>query len=214
MKFAPWSYFKRNIFPYILAYSVKWTLKIILWTCKKEIRGLDTFIKTGKAHPCILMLWHNNLVIAPEILNSFAPNFLYAAFISNSRDGEPLAILTESYILGRAQRVPHNNRHAALHAMINTLREQNEIAVITPDGPRGPKYVLKPGVVMAAKAADAYVVPFRWTASKLWELNTWDGMKIPKPFSQITVTFDPAIHLPQEQSQEVSIDLLSNALKE
>ena len=51
--------------------------EIIFWTCKKEVHGLDAFVKTAKEHPCILMLWHNNLIIVPEIVHTFANQFIF-----------------------------------------------------------------------------------------------------------------------------------------
>ena len=104
--------------------------------------------------------------------------------------------------------MPHNQRHAALHAMISRLRDHKEIIVVTPDGPRGPKYVVKPGIVMAAKATGAHWCPSSWTASKHWELGTWDAMKIPKPFSKIVVTFGEAIVLGEEVKEEVALEVL------
>lgn len=214
MKMSPWTYFRRTYLPYIFAYTAKWCARIIFWTCRKEIQGLDNLLQTAKDHPCILMLWHNNLIIAPEVLYNYANTFVYSAFISNSRDGEPLAILAQSYRQGRALRVPHNQRHTALHAMISRLKEQKEIMVITPDGPRGPKHVVKPGVALAAKASGAHIVPFMWSASSLWRLNTWDAMKIPKPFSKITVNFGtPRLleeHLSEQEAVSICADMLSN----
>lgn len=212
MSLSPMRYFRKNILPYIIAYTAKWCMRVIFWTCKKEVHGLDAFVKTAKEHPCILMLWHNNLIIVPEIVHTFANQYIFTAFISNSRDGEPLAILTNSYRIGRVLRVPHNQRHAALHAMISRLRDHKEIIVVTPDGPRGPKYVVKPGIVMAAKATGAHVVPFEWIASKHWELGTWDAMKIPKPFSKIVVTFGEAIVLGDEVKEEEALEVLQKAL--
>lgn len=212
MKFAPITYFNRNILPYIIAYTAKWTARIILWTCKKEVHGIDTFVKTAKTNPCILMLWHNNMIIAPEILYWNAPSLIYSAFISNSRDGKPLALLAESYRQGRAQRVPHNQRHAALHTMIQRLRDHKEVAIITPDGPRGPKHVLKPGVALAAKASGAHVVPFTWTASSHWELPTWDAMKVPKPFSHVIVHLGEPFLIDQHDSEETAIAKLKSSL--
>jgi hypothetical protein len=209
---TPWSYFRKNILSHIIAYGVKWTTAILLWTCKKEVHGLEAFVAAANEKSCILMLWHNNLLITANILSLYTPNFIYSAFISNSRDAEPLAIIVKSFAVGRVHRVPHNQRHAALHSMISRLREHKQVAVITPDGPRGPKYVLKPGVVLAAKATGANIVPFSWKASSFWELGTWDRMKIPKPFSKIVVTFGPVMTLDREQPEAESKEKLTAAL--
>jgi lysophospholipid acyltransferase (LPLAT)-like uncharacterized protein len=185
-----WSKAKRRWLPYFIAYAAKIGVRLILKTCKLKIQGLDHLTSTAKESPCILMLWHNRLVIVAEVLHAFAPQFIYTAFISKSRDGDPLALLAESYKSGRALRVPHNARHRALNEMI-TLLKAGEIILITPDGPRGPRYAIKPGIVMAARQANAKIVPFSWYADDFWQLNTWDKMLVPKPFTTIHVTFGP-----------------------
>lgn len=159
------------------------------------------------------MLWHNRLLIISEILNKHAPQFIYRAVISNSRDGELLAILANSYSAGRTLRVPHNARYQALQQMISHLKSHNDILIITPDGPRGPRYKVKPGIAIAAHESQADVIPLSWTANRYWQLNTWDQMMIPKPFSHIEVKFDQALKCDTNESKTESI-LLQKYLKE
>ena len=188
-----WIKTKRRCLPYLIAYTAKIGMRLLLRTCRLQVEGLDHFVLTAKQFPCILMLWHNRLAAIPEIMHKYASQFVFTAFISKSRDGEPLALLTQSYKIGRVLRVPHNARHHALSQMIHHLKERREIMIITPDGPRGPRYVVKPGVVIASREADAKIIPFSWQAERAWQLNTWDKMLIPKPFSTIKITFGQAI---------------------
>lgn len=170
----------------MIAYGAKYLLKAITWTCKTECVGLESFLKTARENPCIVMLWHNRLALVAEAFTKNANDFTYSAFISNSRDGEPLAILAKSYPNGNIIRVHHQARHQALREMISRLNESREIILITPDGPRGPRYKIKPGAALAAKQTNAWVVPFSWESNCYWELKTWDKFRIPKPFSKIT----------------------------
>lgn len=205
--------FKHRWLPYIIAYTAKHSLRLILRTCRLEVHGLADFVATAQTSPCIVMLWHNTLPAIPEILYKFAPQFTYTAFISKSRDGEPLALLTESYKIGRALRVPHNARHHALNTMIHHLKNRREVMIITPDGPRGPRYVMKPGISLAAREAAAKIVPFSWQSDRCWILNTWDQMRIPKPFSKLKITFGTPITLPPGENISQDITLLTTALK-
>lgn len=186
-----WLSFKRRCFPYLFAYSAKMIMRLLLKTCRIKIHGLEAFKQTAATSPCILMLWHRHLLVIPEILNSYAGQFVYTAFISKSRDGDPLALLAQSYQNGRALRVPHNGRHLALNQLIESVVGRKEIAIITPDGPRGPNGIVKPGIVFAARETGARIVPFSWKANTYWQLKTWDQMKIPKPFTTLEVTFGP-----------------------
>lgn len=207
-----WLRFKRFVLPYPLAYITKWLLRLLLWTCRFDFTGIDAFVAFAKQNRCILALWHNRLVIVPEVLNRFTQDLSFTAVISKSRDGEPLALVVKSYNRGGIIRVAHDDRHGALRTMIQHLKESNHVLVITPDGPRGPKYELKPGVVLASRAADAPIISLTWTANRVWTLKTWDGFMIPKPFSTIKVVFGSPISLSAKGSLKEDITSLQTQL--
>jgi lysophospholipid acyltransferase (LPLAT)-like uncharacterized protein len=210
-----WLHIKRRWLPYAFAYSAKIAIRALLKTCRINIQGLETFVHTAEKSPCILMLWHHHLILISEILNSHASQFIYTAFISKSHDGDPLAFLAKSYASGRALRVPHRARHLALNQLIGSLKDKREIIIMTPDGPRGPPCVVKPGIVLAARETGARIFPFSWQAKRFWQLNTWDQMKIPKPFTTIQVSFGSPISLPKENSNDYEKEtaLLKNILE-
>ncbi len=182
-----WRKWKHTGVSYFLAFAAKYLIKSLLFTCRISIEGLESFVSSVSKERCIIMLWHNRLALVPEILYRYAPQFTYTALISKSRDGDALAILTHSYSIGKTLRVPHNARHIALKKLIDSLKTKGEVIVMTPDGPRGPRYVVKPGIALAAQEAEATLIPFSWTADRYWEFNTWDRFRLPKPFSRIRV---------------------------
>lgn len=184
-----WHSIKRSVLSHLAAYGVKICVRLLLLTCKIQVEGLERFRAAAQTSPCLLMFWHNRLIAIPELLAHYAPEFIYTGFVSKSRDGDAVAILAKSYKIGRALRVPHNARHSALNQMITHLKKKGGVVLIAPDGPRGPRYQVKPGVVFAAKEAAAKIIPFSWSADKLWTLNSWDKMMIPKPFATIKVVF-------------------------
>lgn len=211
----PLKVLKKSFIIVLLAYVAKYLIRLILFTCRFEVRGLESYEKALKSAPCIIMLWHNRLGIMSEILYKFTPHYFYAAFISSSRDGEPLAKLANSYKMGRAIRVPHNAKHQALKNVIYDLRYKNETIIMTPDGPKGPRYEVKPGIVMAAKEAQATIIPFSWIATRFWQFKTWDKLLLPKPFSKILVHFGEPILLKNEDkaSEEHQGDLRDHLLQ-
>jgi lysophospholipid acyltransferase (LPLAT)-like uncharacterized protein len=208
-----WRKLKRNLLSYSYAYLGKYILRALLWSCKINVEGIERFIDLASREKCILMLWHNRLALVSEILNRHAPQFIYTALISKSRDGDPLAVLAQSYKSGKAIRVPHNARHQALKKVINNLKKNREIIVITPDGPRGPCYNVKPGIALAAKEAKATIIPFTWKADRYWELNTWDNLMLPKPFSNIHVVLGEPIKI-EDDSSFGGIEYLTKRLQQ
>lgn len=208
-----WRKFKRKLLAYSYAYLGKYVLRLLLWSCKTNVEGIERFVDLASKEKCILMLWHNRLALVSEILNRHAPQFVYTALISKSRDGDPLAVLAQSYKSGKAIRVPHNARHQALKKVINNLKKNREIIVITPDGPRGPCYNVKPGIALAAKEAKATIVPFTWKADRYWKLNTWDNFMLPKPFANIQVILGEPIKI-EEESSLLGIEHLTHRLQQ
>ena len=77
------------------------------------------------------------------------------------------------------------------------LLEQKRCLVITPDGPRGPRERVKPGVAQIAITAGAPVVPLAIGVDRCWRLKSWDGFIIPKPFSRVQVTIGSPLPAPR-----------------
>jgi lysophospholipid acyltransferase (LPLAT)-like uncharacterized protein len=72
----------------------------------------------------------------------------------------------------------------------------------TIDGPKGPRYVAKPGPVTLSRSTGAPMVVFHIALNRAWVLNTWDHCTIPKPFSQALVRVSRLIPVPPEGDQE------------
>ena len=200
-----WTHIKRRLISYSYAYLGKYVIRSLLWSCKIKIEGMERFANHAEQEKCILMLWHNRLAIVAEVLHNHAPNLSIRLSSDNSRDGDPLAIMAESYKSGRTIRVPHNARHQALKKVIDNLKYNHEVIVITPDGPRGPRYEVKPGTAMAAIESSAAIIPFTWTADRYWELKTWDRMRLPKPFSKINVVFGEPMKVDRESAKDLQL---------
>ena len=66
-------------------------------------------------------------------------------------------------------------------------------AYITPDGPEGPSYAIKPGLAYIAQKANALILPLGAYARHGYRLPRWDRYVIPYPFSKIAIQIDPPI---------------------
>lgn len=196
----------------ITAYVVKCLLSLLLKTCRIRITGIENLERSARNSPCILALWHNRIALVAHVLSKYTSKITYAAFISQSRDGEILAAFTKSYSRGSAIRVAHNKRGCALKALIDHLKRRDDVILMTPDGPRGPCYEIKPGIIAAAQETQAKIIPFSWAASACWKLKSWDQFMIPKPFSTIEASFGAPLTLSKEAPVEVEIELLHTQL--
>ena len=127
-------------------------------------------------------VWHNTILYFIYVL---APLGL-TVMISRSRDGEDITWVAERFGFGTERGSAHRGGGSALRHMLRTLGEGRNV-VITPDGPKGPRYEVKPGVVALARHHKLPIVPIAYSAPRRWEFASWDRMKLPKPFSRTVI---------------------------
>jgi len=72
----------------------------------------------------------------------------------------------------------------------------NVSPVITPDGPRGPRFKFKPGALLLAQMSGRPILPMSYAASRAW-LIKWDRFVIPMPFSRIALAIGPPCYVPR-----------------
>jgi lysophospholipid acyltransferase (LPLAT)-like uncharacterized protein len=209
-----WKNLWKKCLPFFITTIGQRFIRLIIWTCHWKVEGLEKFQALAGKERCILMLWHDHLALIPFILSQYAPQYTYAALVSNSRDGKLLSAVIRSYPQARTIVARHDARHQALREVIRHLEEKQDVVIMTPDGPRGPRHQVKPGIAMAALQTAAYVIPLRWTASHYWALNTWDQLKLPKPFSSIHVIFEEPLRFTNksEQTLEQVQEILQKSL--
>lgn len=192
---------------------IKSLLSLLFSTLRVRVKGKEGFLKLieEKKNPLIIAFWHNRILLAP-LLRKIAPETPLCIIVSHSRDGQLLTSFGKSYANVSAISVSHNKRHQALFQMCEVLEKNEAVVLITPDGPRGPKYQVKPGVIYSAKKSGAKIIAMRWEASKMWEFSTWDRLRLPKPFSKVTITFEEALACPQETPDQLLQEQLGTLL--
>ena len=81
--------------------------------------------------------------------------------------------------------------------------EEGIDAAFTIDGPRGPRYIAKPGPVMLARRTRRPIVVFHIGLERAWTLEkTWDQFQIPKPFTRAVLVIAPPIEVPEDINRE------------
>jgi lysophospholipid acyltransferase (LPLAT)-like uncharacterized protein len=120
-----------------------------------------------------------------------------AVMVSRSFDGEYIARTIEK--LGFVAVRGSSSRGGATALLgLKTQLKQGNLVVFTIDGPRGPKFVAKPGPVLLSQATALPMAAFYVALSDAWVLNTWDALMIPKPFSKVLVRFSAKLQVPQD----------------
>jgi lysophospholipid acyltransferase (LPLAT)-like uncharacterized protein len=140
---------------------------------------------------CIYALWHARLLPL-----TFAHRGQgVAALISRHRDGELIARLVErlGYVTARGSSTRGGGEGA--REML-TYAASGHSLTVTPDGPRGPAEVVKPGLVYLASRSGLPVLPVSASARRTWRLRSWDGFRVPQPFARLVVGYGEPIRVP------------------
>ncbi|MFO7970367.1 MAG: DUF374 domain-containing protein [Desulfobacterales bacterium] len=84
----------------------------------------------------------------------------------------------------------------ALRELYTLAKKGYKIAHIV-DGPKGPRGVVKPGLLVISKGLGMPVLPTIISAEKKWVFNSWDRFIVPKPFSRVIIRFGDEINIPK-----------------
>jgi len=170
--------------------------------------------------PAIYCLWHNRLILCVEAYRQHNRGRRLgkgiAALISASKDGAFLAAILERF---KVQPVRGSSSRRGPQALLEltSWAERGYDLAITPDGPRGPCYVVQPGVMSLAQLTGLPVIPFGFHAHRKIQLKSWDRFQIPLPFSRCDFRPGPPIRVPREltdaQREEIRLQL-EQAMKE
>jgi lysophospholipid acyltransferase (LPLAT)-like uncharacterized protein len=134
--------------------------------------------------PIVYLLWHE--VLLPLLWHHRRQGVVIV--VSENRDGQYLSDFAR--VLGYRS-VRGSSSRGAARALLGAVRElQSGCSVaFTPDGPRGPRRELKPGVVAAAQRGGGVIVPVHARADRGWRLDSWDQFLVPKPRARVTVIY-------------------------
>lgn len=74
---------------------------------------------------------------------------------------------------------------------------------MTPDGPRGPRRVMKPGIVFMASHSGRPIVPLGAACVRSWKIRgNWTDLVLPKPFTKVYFLVGMPIDVPPDLSRE------------
>ena len=147
----------------------------------------------GIAAPGVYSFWHECIFSATYIHRNRA----ISVMTSRSFDGEYIARIIESLGFRAVRGSSSRGGVGALLGMHQAV-EEGRIAAFTIDGPRGPRHVAKPGPVLLARNTGVPLICFHVAHASAWTLNTWDSMRIPKPFSRAHVIYSRIIAVPRD----------------
>lgn len=138
-------------------------------------------IKKGENN-CIFCFWHSQ--IFPLIFTH--RNKGIAVLVSRHRDGELIAKILKSFKFNLA-RGSFKKKGEIGFLSLRKFLKMGYCVAITPDGPRGPRWVFKEGAIILSRETKKPIILVGTGYSKFIEFKTWDRFKLPLPFSKVAI---------------------------
>lgn len=175
-------------------YPAVWLLYGYKLLMRTEISDPGGYLKS-QPPPAVTITWHNRLLFFPLMFPKWHRSRTMAV-ISASRDGQYISDLVARLGIGSLRGSSAKKGFNALHGAVKAV-QSGKYVCFTPDGPRGPRYRMSPGPVYLASQMKIPLFPLAINYSSFWELKSWDGFQIPKPFAKVTLVIGEPIPVPE-----------------
>ena len=157
--------------------------------------------------PFIGAFWHGRMLMVDPAWRALVAELqvhdpLQPCVVSSSHpDGRFMARATVH--LGHRS-VVGSTKHGAVGLLraVRRVLADGQIAVITPDGPKGPRMRVKPGAVRLAMKMGVPIVPMTFGAANRRLLGSWDRFALVWPFSSGVLAFGAPIEIASDADQE------------
>ena len=196
----------------VVPHKPKWHQRFAAWLVFAGIRTValtlryrwndrSEFFNGAPPGPAIYCVWHNRLALCLiaywDYVHKHSSTPGMAAMVSASKDGGFLTGVLECF---RVEPVRGSSSRRGPQALLEltTWAERGYDLAITPDGPRGPCYVVQDGVMSLAQLTGLPIVPVSYNLSWKIRVKSWDRFQIPLPFSRCEMNFGKPIRVPRE----------------
>ncbi|HXV13764.1 MAG TPA: lysophospholipid acyltransferase family protein [Candidatus Krumholzibacteria bacterium] len=166
-------------------------------TWRYSVRGRD-HVEAARSHgQLVYAFWHGRLLPLAYLHRGDAARVL----ASEHHDGELLGRTVRYLGLGYVRGSSTRGGTKAILALADAVRAGYDVA-LTVDGPRGPRFEVKPGVVEVAKLTGGAIVPVSTGSRRRRVFASWDAFELPAPFSRVVVEYGPAIRVRPDAGRE------------
>jgi lysophospholipid acyltransferase (LPLAT)-like uncharacterized protein len=90
----------------------------------------------------------------------------------------------------------------ALRDFYMAVAKEKVSPLVTPDGPKGPRYVAKTGAVLIAQLAGKPIVPISYAGRRVFKFTAWDRFILPVPFTRVVLAVGEPIKVPKVMTPE------------
>ena len=199
----------------VIPHKAKWYQRLAAWliwflvsalsaTIRFKVDDRSGYFASNSKEKVIFAVWHNRLALVLQIYNRFIrrpqPERRMAAIVSASKDGGMLARVLELFLVEPVRGSSSRRGAQALRELV-TWGERGHDLAITPDGPRGPCYVIRDGVIATAQLTGMAIIPVAFHLNWKIRLKSWDRFQLPLPFARCEITTSAIVRVPREATE-------------
>ncbi len=184
----------------VIAAVVHGVVRLLGPTLRFEIIGIHNAVQIrDNGEPAIGAFWHR--CIFPAIWMWRGRGIVVLNTVNF--DGQWTRRVIERLGFGTAQGSSTRGAIEGLTVMARRLQEGHHVA-FTIDGPRGPRYVAKPGPVILARRTGCPISVFHIGLERAHTFRkSWDLFQLPYPYSRAVMVVAPPIRVPTDADSEL-----------
>jgi len=180
------------------AFGAAVVLKTLRMTLRLKVRSMD-----GSEHPldpatspCIYAFWHESMLASSKV------QARVQVLASQSADGELIARISQHMGASVIRGSSSKGGAQVLFELTRLGAARDSHLLVTPDGPRGPRRTVQPGIIYLASRSGLPIVPVGVGFTGAWRARSWDRFAVPLPFSTLLGVVGSPLHVPDKLSAE------------
>ena len=186
-----------------------WYIRLLQATLRRRYRNREALDRAvGQADAQIYVFWHSRLAFVRFAWFGDKGVVLQ----SQHRDSRMLGRVMSRFGLGQVWGSTTRGGMSAVREVLRRIKDGYSVA-IAPDGPRGPRQRVQPGVITIARMSGAPIVPMVYSARPSRRLGSWDRMMLPYPFGRAVFLYGEAVWV-DRRADEAEQERLRIALED
>ncbi|MDL2123782.1 MAG: lysophospholipid acyltransferase family protein [Deltaproteobacteria bacterium] len=165
---------------------------------KIELRGFEKVRPIINSRKFIWAVWHSRMLL----LNYLTKGSEGTAMVSGSEDGEFVARILKRQGHEAIRGSTTRGGIKALSALIKKLKEKQRPSIIIPDGPQGPRFKVKLGIIILARETGHPILPFSYSAKRMKVFASWDRFILPYPFTKCLGIYGNPFFVPKDAGKD------------
>jgi len=154
----------------------------------------------------LIALWHGRMLVGLVPHRDRG----WSVLVSTSDDGDLTETLLSHFGYPVVRGSTSRRGAAALRELLTRIRDGGTV-IITPDGPRGPRHAMNPGLAWMSRETGLPVIPGGFVCDRAWRLSSWDRFTVPGFRARLALVYGEPVRVPAQATnaelERVSVEI-------